>query len=53
MAFLPQGQSKLSVIMRCPYKVGVRKAGFDCINERPFECFPGHRSRNDSFGFAA
>ena len=20
--------------MRCPYKVGVRKAGFDCINER-------------------
>ena len=33
MAFLPQGQSKLSVIMRCPYKVGVRKTGFDCINE--------------------
>ena len=46
MAFLPQGQSKLSVIMRCLYKVGVRKAGFDCINE----CFPGHRPRNDSFG---
>ena len=29
-AFFPQGQSKLSVIMRCPYKVGVNKVGFDC-----------------------
>ena len=28
-AFFPQGQSKLSVIMRCLYQVGVRKAGFD------------------------
>ena len=32
-AFLPQGQSKLSVIiMKCPsYAAGVRIAGFDCI----------------------
>ena len=29
-AFFPQGQSKLSVIMRCPYKAGVNKVGFDC-----------------------
>ena len=28
-AFFPQGQSKLSVIMRCPYKAGVNKVGFD------------------------
>jgi len=28
--FLPQGQSKLSIIMRCLYKVGVQKAGFVC-----------------------
>ena len=29
-AFFPQGQSKLSVIMRCRYKAGVNKVGFDC-----------------------
>ena len=29
-AFFPQGQSKLSIIIRCPYKAGFRKAGFDC-----------------------
>jgi len=29
-AFFPQGRSKLSIIIRCPYKAGVRKAGFDC-----------------------
>ena len=29
-AFLPQGQRKLSVIMRRLYWAGVRKAGFDC-----------------------
>ena len=31
-AFFPQGQSKLSVIMRCQlaYWAGVRRAGFDC-----------------------
>ena len=29
-AFFPQGQSKLSVIMRCPCKAGVNKVGFDC-----------------------
>ena len=28
-AYFPQGQGKLSVITRCPYKQGVRKAGFD------------------------
>ena len=27
----PQGQRKLSVITKCPYKAGIRKAGFDCI----------------------
>ena len=26
--FLSPGQRKLSVITRCPYQVGVRKAGF-------------------------
>ena len=31
-AILPQGQSKLFVIMRCQYEVGVRKACFDCIS---------------------
>ena len=35
-AFFPQGQSKLSVIMRCPYYAGLRKAGFDYI------CFMKH-----------
>ena len=29
-AFFPQGQSKLSVIMRCPNQAGVCKVGFDC-----------------------
>ena len=29
-SFVPQGQSKLAVIMRCLYKVVVRKAGFVC-----------------------
>ena len=28
-AFFPLGQTKLSVITRCLYKAGVRKAGFD------------------------
>ena len=35
-AFFPQGQSKLSVIMRCLYKEGVRKARFDCTSCIPF-----------------
>ena len=26
--FFPQGQRKLSVIMRCPYQAGVHNAGF-------------------------
>ena len=26
-ALFPQGQTKLSVIVRCPYKAGVRKMG--------------------------
>ena len=30
MAFLPHGQRKLSVIMKCPYCVGICKAGIDC-----------------------
>ena len=34
-AFFPQGQSKLSLIMRCPYKAGVRKAGCE-YNEDGF-----------------
>ena len=29
-AFLPQGQSKLSVTIRRPYKASVRIEGFDC-----------------------
>ena len=28
--FFSQGQSKLSVILMCPYKAGVGKGGFDC-----------------------
>ena len=38
-AFFPQGQSKPSVTMRCPYWAGVRiGAGFDCkINKRNFD----------------
>ena len=31
-AFFPQGQIKLTVIMRCPYLEGVRKAGCDCTS---------------------
>ena len=34
-AFFPQGQSKLSVMMRCPYEAGVRKAAFDCNSKKP------------------
>ena len=30
--FFLQGQSKLSVIMRCSHQAGVRKAGFDCAS---------------------
>ena len=30
-AFFPQGQRKLSVTMRYPYKPGVHNAGFDCV----------------------
>ena len=41
--FFPQGQSKLAVIMRCLYNVGVRKAGFDCTvvsdSHRCLSCF--------------
>ena len=32
-AFFPQGQSKLSVIMRCRYKAGVNKVGFDLLSQ--------------------
>ena len=28
--FFPQGQRKLSVVIWCPYLVGVCKAGFNC-----------------------
>ena len=35
-AFFPQGQNKLSVIMMCLYKAGVRKAWFDCTSFVPF-----------------
>ena len=28
--FFPQGQSKLSVVIWCPYLAGVCKAGFNC-----------------------
>ena len=42
-SFVPQGQSKLAVIMRCLYNVGVRKAGFDCTvvsdSHRCLSCF--------------
>ena len=34
--FFPQGQSKLSLIMRCLYQAGVRKARFDCTSFVPF-----------------
>ena len=39
MAFLPQGQRKLSVIMKCPYYAGIRKAGLDCteLHSRMFK----------------
>ena len=46
-SFVPQGQSKLAVIMRCLYKVGVRKAGFDCTvvsdSHRCLSCFVNGR----------
>ena len=29
-SFFPQGQSKLSVVIWCPYLAGVCKAGFNC-----------------------
>ena len=35
-AFFSQGQNKLSVIMMCLYKAGVRKARFDCTSFVPF-----------------
>ena len=31
-AFFPQGQSKLSVIMRCPYQAGVRMQGLTAVD---------------------
>ena len=35
-AFFPQGQRKLSVIIRCPKWVSVCKVGFDCTVGRAF-----------------
>ena len=32
-AFFPQGQSKMSVIMRCLHKAGVHKVAFDCTTK--------------------
>ena len=46
----PQGQRKLSVITKCPYKAGIRKAGFDCIVQLsvlfPVFSFPVARARS-------
>jgi len=46
----PRGQRKLSVIMKCPYKAGIRKAVFDCILQLsvllPFSSFPVARARS-------
>ena len=46
----PQGQRKLSVITKCPYKAGIRKAGFDCILQLsvlfPVFSFPVARARS-------
>ena len=46
----PQGQRKLSVITKCSYKAGIRKAVFDCILQLsvsfPFFSFPVPRARS-------
>ena len=48
----PQGQRKLSVITKCPYKAGIRKAGFDCILQLsvlfPVFSFPVARARSSN-----
>ena len=48
----PQGQRKLSVIAKCPYKAGIRKAGFDCILQLsvlfPVFSFPVARARSSN-----
>ena len=48
----PQGQRKLSVITKCPYKAGIRKAGFDCILQLsvlfPVFSFPVARVRSSN-----
>ena len=48
----PQGQRKLSVITKCPYKAGIRKAGFDCILKLsvlfPVFSFPVARARSSN-----
>ena len=47
-----QGQRKLSVITKCPYKAGIRKAGFDCILQLsvlfPVFSFPVARARSSN-----
>ena len=32
-----EGQRKISVITRCPYQAGVRKARFDCMRRKKIE----------------
>ena len=48
----PQGQRKLSVITKCPYKAGIRKAGFDCFLQLsvlfPVFSFPVARARSSN-----
>ena len=48
----PQGQRKLSVITKCPYKAGIRKAGLDCILQLsvlfPVFSFPVARARSSN-----
>ena len=48
----PQGQRKLSVITKCPYKAGIRKEGFDCILQLsvlfPVFSFPVARARSSN-----
>ena len=48
----PQAQRKLSVITKCPYKAGIRKAGFDCILQLsvlfPVFSFPVARARSSN-----
>ena len=46
----PQEKRRLSVITKCPFKAGIRKAVFDCILQLsvffPFFSFPVARARS-------